>query len=850
MGLESGDTSLAAPQHLSRWLTLAGLGVGVANVVIPLAIDRTQTEFFHAVKVYWLLILGGLVLFSTGAALATSPDLRKYVRRSAPVRWALLTLAAVSLSTLFSVGPRTSFFSDPYVNQGWLAWAGYSCLFFGVVISPSSTRKIIYLAVEMAAVLTAWWVIGERVGLVRVTELAWSRVRPPGPIGSAQYTAEWLCLAFFIVNTSPLPRRSRTRRLTAGLIGAAILLTRTRGGIIGLGVGGLFMLLVKLNTGGHRRAGFALLAALSAAGAGWFALSVSLTNVSDIPMAGRLLNLFSPHTASAQGRLTYWEDSLHMILDQPDHGVKRVLFGYGLETLNLIYAPYMTDQLVRSSPGNPPYALPFYGHNQWLDLWRDTGLTGLIGFNGWLGLALWGGLRSGGWRTSRRWLLFTAGAALAGAILTGGVYGAGSLVTGTILGAAAVLLLFGLIAPVSRVNPETLGLLAGLVGFVVALQFGFLTSATGVLLWTTAGLLIPPPPGLAASEAPSGDLLIRCFKGLVILLFVSGFMTSGVDLPFINRVILSRASLSALAFLGVGVAAWQRPRLVVLAILALAILFNAFLLRLYTQPHHFSLARLQGAISLHLLVWTLVPLGLVALTLHRAGLTLRPAALLGLAVLGLPLGYLMETRQLFQCALDARSPAVQRAIFETALDRTPPRALWYDLAALRAEENGDTTHAIELVSRARQIEPTTPLYLAEQARIKISYLKTLNDPLARADWISRVERDFETLAALMPHHPAPWTGWAQFELLVPDPQRAYDLAVYATVIGANDYIPTWVTLGDAAVVLAQIEPARALEFLTTARMAYLRAWFLGPDIQKRLDFVDAMEARLAAENPP
>ncbi len=115
-------------------------------------------------------------------------------------------------------------------------------------------------------------------------------------------------------------------------------------------------------------------------------------------------------------------------------------------------------------------------------------------------------------------------------------------------------------------------------------------------------------------------------------------------------------------------------------------------------------------------------------------------------------------------------------------------------------------------------------------------------------WINAVERDYRALAALMPRSPAGWASWAEFELSIPNPQRAYDLAHYAAEIGDIGYSQTWITLGDAALVMAQIDPTYARDYLHTARDAYLRAW-AGDTLRDRFAFVDGLEALRFGEIP-
>ncbi len=585
-----------------RWLTLAGVSAAAANVVIPLAIDQTQPEPYHSPKILWLLLISSLIVYSFGAALWADAGLRRHIFREKLIWLSLGVLGALTLSALFSVNPHTSFFSDPYLNQGWLAWVGYFCVFLGVSVSSRALRLHVYQAIEVAAGVVALWVIGERVGLVSVTSTAQPQIRPPGPLGSAQYTGEWLCLAFFVLLASPVARRTpMQRRVMAALIVLAIAITRCRAALIGLAAGGVYLAMVRLNASRQRRQGVRLLAVIALIGLGWFALSVSWHGADDNQITGRLLNMFNADASAAQGRLVLWRDSQQMIGDQFAQG--RWLAGYGLETLNQIYGPYMTDQLARIDPGRSPFAPPYYAHNQFLDIWRDAGLIGFVAINLWLGVALWYGVRSGRGTTSRRRLLALLAAIPAGTLAIGLYYGSNTLITGVYLSLGAASVLFGLFQTIRRVNHEKTALLAGLLASIVALQFGFLTPATGVLLWTAVGLLTPPPD---SGEQPASRLRVSVQypQALALLVLVIGFMTSRVDGPGIDSVIASRTAVISLAVLGVGVAAWPRTRAILLGIVPLAFVLNFVLLRQYHQGADFSLSWLQVWVGARIVVWS------------------------------------------------------------------------------------------------------------------------------------------------------------------------------------------------------------------------------------------------------
>jgi len=96
-------------------------------------------------------------------------------------------------------------------------------------------------------------------------------------------------------------------------------------------------------------------------------------NRSSITAAERAISTFDMQGSSLRSRLLIWQSTINMIKDRP-------LFGSGLGTFPLYYLNYQADFLQK----NPNYS-NFAGkageaHNEYLQIWAETGITGLLVF--------------------------------------------------------------------------------------------------------------------------------------------------------------------------------------------------------------------------------------------------------------------------------------------------------------------------------------------------------------------------------------------------------------------------------------------------------------------------------------
>jgi tetratricopeptide (TPR) repeat protein len=231
-----------------------------------------------------------------------------------------------------------------------------------------------------------------------IGEGEWTIVRTPGTLGHAGYFATYLLTAVFWALALAQSETSRfwSRFATAAaVLGAfAIVLSGTRGALLGLVAGGALALVWRRPRIDRRVLAGALLAAVALAGFYYSPWGEKLR--------GRAR--WSIEDAYGGGRLLLWRDSLRMYAAGP------WLFGTGLETYSAEFPAFLSPELARAYP-NRYYESP---HNIVLDALTAQGLFGLLFLTGMAAVAAAAArrLRGSGSRAAGPWLAAAFVAAL------------------------------------------------------------------------------------------------------------------------------------------------------------------------------------------------------------------------------------------------------------------------------------------------------------------------------------------------------------------------------------------------------------------------------------------------------
>jgi O-antigen ligase len=287
----------------------------------------------------------------------------------------LLAAHVLSLlaSTLFSTEPGLSFGGSNWRRFGLVAHAA-AMLFvvvFAAFLSAHRGRLRPLLRVFTAGGLAAAvYGILQYFGIdplvspqaYHIGEGEWTIVRTPGTLGHAGYFATYLLTVVFWALALARMESSRLWKLlalgAAGLGSFAVVLSGTRGAILGLlagaAIGGLWRR-PRLN---RRVLAGALLAA--------FAFTAFYYSPPGDKLRGR--TRWYVEDASGGGRLLLWRDSLRMFAAGPWWS------GVGPETYSAAFPAFLSPELARAYP-NRYYESP---HNIFLDALNSQGLPGAL----------------------------------------------------------------------------------------------------------------------------------------------------------------------------------------------------------------------------------------------------------------------------------------------------------------------------------------------------------------------------------------------------------------------------------------------------------------------------------------
>lgn len=193
----------------------------------------------------------------------------------------------------------------------------------------------------------------------RIGEGEWAIVRPPGTLGHAGYAATFYLHAVFAgaaLVTAAVRSWERWLGLaTAALASAAILLSGTRGAMLGWLAGAiLFAYWLRPAARWWHAAALAVLMAISV---GFY------FSPAGQPLRGRVR--WSVEDPAGGGRLMMWRDSVAM-------GAAKWPTGWGLELFSTVFPQFESESLARAYPD-------FYHespHNIFLDAWTAQGFAG------------------------------------------------------------------------------------------------------------------------------------------------------------------------------------------------------------------------------------------------------------------------------------------------------------------------------------------------------------------------------------------------------------------------------------------------------------------------------------------
>lgn len=350
------------------WLCIALL------VVTPLAVDVEAYTTFEPVKVWVAVSIGVLILWRLLAGQEMDGAGGKLPR------WWWMAFFGYWISlvaaTIVSVAPWVSFLGMAPRYQGLLV---YGVALLGCIAIMRLKRVKLELVLEFV-IFGALWVALLGIGQKFFPQLIqWWNVdnflgRIFSTMGHPNYLADYLVFVapLFLWKFLESNRRSRWFWIVAWLvIGTALVLTLSRGALLGAMIGYVFFGVVYGKWKQNRKIYLGVLLA-------------PLVLVFILVGTGRL-QFTAENTRSISSRLVMWKPTMELI-------AKRPLLGYGLDTFALDFAPVAPKELLQTEDFSS-YA--DRAHNFFLDTLVSVGVVGLVFFLIVFGLTIWIVVRSG-----------------------------------------------------------------------------------------------------------------------------------------------------------------------------------------------------------------------------------------------------------------------------------------------------------------------------------------------------------------------------------------------------------------------------------------------------------------------
>ena len=388
MGLpeeHSRETSVQAgldwPSRLLEGLWL------IAAVAVPLAINPWGSNAFELPKAVLLRLLVLLMVLAALTRLISNPGTGrrgsgfKAWRAHAP--WlvpALLFGLVLALATVYSIAPGTSLWGSHDRQQGSLTLGAYLVLFSLTAANLRGREQMerLWLALVWGSAPVVVYGLLQAAGF---DPLDWhTDAASPvlSTLGRANFVGSYLVLVLpLTAGRLILARRRWPYLLLLGGQLACLALTQARAAWLGLAVALVTGLLAWAVASGWRKKHLAALLA-TALILGMLAIGfVALLNSPASPLAplarltglDRLASLADTEAGSSAARLTTWRATLPLV-------VEGGALGYGPETMRPVFARVFPPELIYYQGRHVSVDR---AHNLWLDLGMSAGLAGLAG---------------------------------------------------------------------------------------------------------------------------------------------------------------------------------------------------------------------------------------------------------------------------------------------------------------------------------------------------------------------------------------------------------------------------------------------------------------------------------------
>jgi O-antigen ligase len=371
------------PEKASAGLALTS---ALLLILVPLSFSTAVYRLYTLPRMA-VLLTGSAVLLAMLCGAALDPRLRKpSVQLLNHRHMLLLTLyvVCISISTIFAIAPRNSFFGSFENQTGLLTHLCFFICCISLIIGAGRLwvrLQAILWAMLITALLISVYAVAQFFGiepfvqaeLYRFKSAGATLLRVCGTLGHADYLGNFLLYVAFVAPAFAMISSGRARRIAlfaSLLIVFAIICSGTRGAWLGLVFGGLVFCFLELKSFAGKAANLsrsqllvrgALVMVILSTG---FALLVANSKSENITMRAKS---FFADGLTGSGRTLLWRDAVKMI---PEYG----LTGCGPEGFRKAFLPYKSKALAQLAPQTNNES----SHNSFLDAAISFGLGGLI----------------------------------------------------------------------------------------------------------------------------------------------------------------------------------------------------------------------------------------------------------------------------------------------------------------------------------------------------------------------------------------------------------------------------------------------------------------------------------------
>ncbi len=351
-------------ENILSWI----LKIGLFTVpFLPLVITRSLFFPFVTGKNFAFRILIEILVVVWVWLMLTN---KKWRPKKSALIWSVTALIAVMvLSTIFSIWPYKSFWSNFERMEGLWSFLHYFVFFLmlGSVFQKRDWNRFWATSLGVSLLVSFYGVIQ----LLGKAEIHQGGVRLDGTLGNATYLAIYLVIHVFLFGYFFFKTNNQRLRLfiaIATLFELFIIYhTATRGAILGLVAGAfVFSLISAIWSSGKARKIALIILILTILAPSIFMAVKNISFIQDNPVLVRFANISLEETTT-QSRFVIWDMAINAWKDKP-------VLGWGPESFVYIFSKEYRSELWKQEPWFDR------AHNVFLDWLTSVGVAGLIAY--------------------------------------------------------------------------------------------------------------------------------------------------------------------------------------------------------------------------------------------------------------------------------------------------------------------------------------------------------------------------------------------------------------------------------------------------------------------------------------